>query len=136
MNLRSARNLLILHPVNGVENGETRRSGKTPEMGITTMLNTPAIILLVLFSVIIVVSYLIVRRGWIRAYPTFVVGGVANALVVFAISLLRGNMLPQAVIVGPFLGFLFVAVSVLMAALWRDIVPSQADKRALIVPTV
>jgi hypothetical protein len=94
------------------------------------MLNTPAYILLILYSAIIVVSYFVVRRGWRRAYPTFVVGGVANALVAFAFSLMRGNMLLHAVIVGPITGILFVAVSVTMASLFRDSMPSYAAERA------
>jgi hypothetical protein len=98
------------------------------------MLNTPAFILLALYSAIIIVSYLIVRRGWRRAYPTVVMGGVANALVAFAFSLMRGNMLLQAVVVGPLTGFFFVALSVTMATLFRDTMPSPVATRALIVP--
>jgi hypothetical protein len=96
------------------------------------MLNTPAYILLTLYSAIIVASYIVVRRGWLRAYPTFVFAGVTNALVAFAFSVMRGNMLLQAVIVGPITGMLFVAVSVTIASLFRDTQPSYADMRASI----
>jgi hypothetical protein len=94
------------------------------------MLNTPAYILLTLYSVIIVACYFIVRRGWRRAYPTFVVGGIANMLVAFLFSLMRGNMLLQAIFVAPVTGLLFVAVSVLMASLFRDTMPSHSPKRS------
>jgi hypothetical protein len=94
-----------------------------------TMLHTPAYILLTLYSAIIVVSYLTVRRGWLRAHPTFVIGGIANALVAFAFSLMRGNMFLQAVIVGPITGILFVAVSVTMASLFRDTIGQPHDDR-------
>jgi hypothetical protein len=98
------------------------------------MLNTPAFILLALYSAIIAISYFIVRRGWVRAYPVFVVSGAANTLVVFAFSLARGTSLLQAVLAGPFTGFLFAAVSVVIASIYRNRVPSQADLHALIVP--
>jgi hypothetical protein len=98
------------------------------------MLNSPAFILLALYSAIIVISYFIVRRGWVRAYPVFVVSGAANTLVVFAFSLVRGTALLQAVLAGPFIGFLFAAVSVVMASLYRNRVPSQVGLHALIVP--
>ncbi len=97
------------------------------------MLNTPVFILLALYSAIIVVSYFVVRRGWIRAYPVFVVSGAANALVVFAFCLVRGTTLLQAILVGLLAGFLFAALSVLIASTYRDTVPSKADLHELMV---
>ncbi len=97
------------------------------------MLSTFAFILLTLYSAIIVVSYAAVRQGWIRAYPVFLVSGVANALVVFVFSLLRGNMLLQAAIVGPLTGFIFAGLSVVSASLYRSMAPGKVVKHELAV---
>ncbi len=97
------------------------------------MLTSPAYLLLTIYSAIIVVTYFVVRQGWVRAYPVFVVGGTLNALVVFAFSLLRGNMLLQAVLVGPLAGYLFVALSVMIARVYRDTAPSKVAKPSLII---
>ncbi len=99
------------------------------------MLITPVFILLALYSAIIVASYCVVRRGWIRAYPVFVVGGAANALVMFTFSLVRGNTLLQATMVGPLLGFVFAALSVVIASVFRDSELSEVTAYRLIEST-
>ena len=133
MKIASPRNFLIPLQVIRVDNGKTRalRTGAFNEG--SNMLNTPVFILLALYSAIIVASYFVVRRGWMRAYPVFVVSGVGNALVVFAFCLVRGTTLVQAILVGLFAGFLFAALSVFTASVYRDTVPSQADLHELIV---
>ncbi len=98
------------------------------------MLNTPAYILLVVYSATIVISYVIVRRGWVRAYPVFLVSGLVNGLVVFAFSLERGNSLLQAAMVGPITGIIFAAVTVVMASLYRDTVTVKQAELQLAVP--
>ncbi len=97
------------------------------------MLSAPAFILLILYSAIIVMSYYVVRQGWLRAYPVFLVSGVANALVVFVFSLTRGNMLLQAAIVGPLTGFLFAGLSVVSARLYRNLAPAKVVRQELAV---
>ncbi len=89
------------------------------------MFNTPAFALLTLYAAIILASYAVVRRGWLRAYPVFVVGGTINALVMFLFSLARGNMVMQAALVGPSVGFLFAAGGVLLARYFRATAPAQ-----------
>ncbi len=97
------------------------------------MFNTPAYLLLTLYTAIIVVSYTIVRHGWLRSYPVFVVAGTANALVMFLFSLARGNMVMQAVVVGPSVGFLFVALGVFLARYFREAAPAKAVLTPIIV---
>ncbi len=133
MKIPSPRNFLIPLRVIRVDNDNTQalRMGAFDEGN--RMSNTPAFVLLALYTAIIVVSYCVVRRGWIRAYPVFVVSGAANALVVFVFSLVRGTTLLQAVLVGLFTGFLFAAASVGTASIYRDTVPSKADRHELTV---
>ncbi len=90
------------------------------------MFGTAAFSLLTLYTVIILASYFVVRRGWIRAYPAFVVAGTLNALVMFLFSLTRGNMVMQAVVVGPTTGFLFVALGVAFAKHFREAAPAMS----------
>ncbi len=83
------------------------------------MLSPIAVALLTIYSVVLVVSYYIVRRGWSRAYPAFVVSFVLNALVLFSFALARGNSLLQAVVVGLSMALVFGGLSVTTAMLFR-----------------
>ncbi len=95
------------------------------------MLSSIAITLLIVYSLIIVASYVVVRRSWLRAYPTFVVSFVVNAFVLFAFSLARGNGLLQAVFVGISMALIFDGLSVTFAMLFRAQAPQP--KRALVM---
>ncbi len=87
------------------------------------MLSPIAVTLLIVYSVVLVASYFVVRRGWIRAYPTFVVSFVVNAMVLFSFSLARGNSLFQALIVGLAMATIFSGLSVTIGRLFRDTAP-------------
>ncbi len=87
------------------------------------MLSSIAITLLIIYSIVLVASYFIVRRGWIRAYPTFIVSFVVNALVLFSFSLARGNSLFQAVLVGLSMALIFSGLSVTMGMMFRILAP-------------
>jgi hypothetical protein len=84
------------------------------------MSNIATPILLLLYAMILVGSYCVVRRGWLRAYPSFVVSFVGNALVLFVFSLTRGNSLLQATLVSLATAFVFSALSVTLAVLFRN----------------
>lgn len=87
------------------------------------MLSPIAVMLLTVYSAILVVGYYVVRRGWVRAYPTFVVSFVLNALVLFSFSLARGNSLFQALIVGLSMAIIFSGLSVTIGMLFRNTAP-------------
>ncbi len=84
------------------------------------MSNVIAPILLLLYAMILVGSYFVVRRGLVRAYPSFVVSFIGNALVLFVFSLMRGNVLLQATVVSLATAFVFSALSVTIAVLFRN----------------
>ncbi len=101
------------------------------------MLSPIAILLIALYSVILVVSYYVVRRGWVRAYPAFVVSFVFNALVLFAFSLARGNSIFQALLVGLSMAAIFSGLSITIGAVFlkaaplrKQAVAAQASKVA------
>ena len=96
------------------------------------MLNSTAIICLMIYSAILVASYIVVRRAWVRAYPTFLVGFVVNALTLFWFSLARGTGLLHALVVCLLWAGFFTAASVLMATLFRD-TPVPASARAAVL---
>ena len=84
------------------------------------MLTVTVPVLLLLYAAILIGSYFVVRRGLVRAYPSFVVSFVANALVLFIFSLMRGNSPLQATVVGLSAAFVFSALSVTIAVLFRN----------------
>ena len=96
------------------------------------MLNSNAIICLMIYSAILVTSYIVVRRGWVRAYPTFLVGFVANALTLFCFSLFRGTGMLHGLVVCLIWAGFFTAASVLMATLFRD-APVSASSRVVVL---
>ncbi len=98
------------------------------------MLSPIAVMLLSVYSVILVAGYYVVRRSWVRAYPTFVVSFVVNALVLFSFSLVRGTSLFQALMVGLSMAIVFSGLSVTIGMLFRNsaplkhaVVPSSAN---------
>src|SRR5512143_49914 len=93
------------------------------------MLTPIAVTLLIVYSTVLVASYYVVRRGWIRAYPTFVVSFVLNALVLFSFALARGNTLMQALTIGLSMAVIFSALSVTIGMLFRNSAP--LGKRAI-----
>jgi hypothetical protein len=84
---------------------------------------------LFLYAVSIIVSYLVVRRGWIRMLPAASVGSMVSSLFVFVYSLSRGNGLTQAIVVSLTMGVFFVVSGCVMASFFRsmDIRPVKAD---------
>ncbi len=94
------------------------------------MLSPIAVTLLTIYSLIIVASYFVVRRGWLRAYPTFIVSFVVNALVLFSFSLARGNSLLQAVLVGLSMAVIFSGLSVTIGMVFHTLSP--LSKHALV----
>ncbi len=97
------------------------------------MLTPIAMTLLIVYSAALVASYFVVRRGWIRAYPTFVVSFVVNALVLFSFSLARGNSLLQAILVGLSMAIVFSALSVTIGTLFRNSAPLGRTALATVV---
>ena len=73
-------------------------------------------VLLFLFAVSIVVSYLAVRRGRLRLVNASVIGGAVNIVLLSAYITSQGVSLPQAITIGLALGLLFTMMSVTMGA--------------------
>ena len=97
------------------------------------MLNSNAIICLMIYSAILVASYMVVRRGWVRAYPTFLVGFVTNAVTLFFFALYRGTGILHGLVVCLIWAGFFTAASVLMATLFRDAPVSASARVAVFV---
>ncbi len=93
------------------------------------MLTPIAMMLLTAYSAVLVVSYFVVRLGWMRAYPMFVISFVVNALVLFSFSLSRGNSLLQAIIVGLSMALVFDGLSVTIGMMFRTQVPLPKQVR-------
>jgi len=83
-------------------------------------MNPLSILLLVVFGVSVLVTYLGVRRGLIKTIVAIVVGSIANVILFFLYSLSSGNVLTQAVLVGLVLGLLFNLVTVAAATFFRQ----------------
>lgn len=83
------------------------------------MENPGAIIFLVLFLVATLLEYLSVRRRWLSSMATAIVGGIATTVFFILYSLSRGNVIEQALVVGPVIGIIFTALTVGAAAFFR-----------------
>ena len=73
-------------------------------------------ILLILFAVSIVVTYLAVRRNWLKIANASVIGGVANIVLLTIYTASQGVPVPQAITIGLALGLLFTLMSVSIGA--------------------
>lgn len=74
------------------------------------------LIILSLFGVSIVATYLAVRRNWLRIANASVVGGSLNIILVTVYVTSQGVSLPQAITIGLALGLLFTLMSVSIGA--------------------
>ncbi len=79
-----------------------------------------AIIFLALFGLSTALTYLAIRRGWTRALPGAVLGGIMNSLWIMFFSLSKGNLWLSALIVGVILGLVFTALTVSIALFFRN----------------
>ena len=84
------------------------------------MQNFGATIFLILFAISTVYLYLAVRRGWRRLAPSIVIGCIVNPLLFLMYSLARGNVFLQALVVGLIVGLLFTALTISIAAYFRN----------------
>src|SRR5262245_6482898 len=84
-----------------------------------TLSNVNANLYLVLFSVSIVVSYLVVRRGYVGAPGTIIVASMTNSLFAFLYAIARGNGFAQAVVSSMAVGILFAVVTGVVSASFR-----------------
>jgi hypothetical protein len=78
------------------------------------------IIILALFGLSTVMTYLAIRRGWTRALPGAVIGAVANSIFLVLYSLVKGNVILAALFIGVVLGVLFTALTVSIALFFRN----------------
>ena len=84
------------------------------------MQNFGATIFLILFATATIYLYLAVRRGWMRVVPSIVIGCIVNPLLFLMYSLARGNVFLQALLVGLVVGLLFTALTISIAAYFRN----------------
>lgn len=84
------------------------------------MQNFGATLFLILFAVATIYLYLAVRRGWMRIVPSIVIGCIVNPLLFMMYSLARGNVFLQALLVGGVIGLMITALTISIAAYFRN----------------
>lgn len=84
------------------------------------MQNAGSTIFLVLFIITTVLVYIAIRRSWAKVSSVAVVGIVANVVFFALYSLVRGNTVSQAVLIGFLFGVLFTAAAISIAAFFRS----------------
>lgn len=93
------------------------------------MMTTNAVICLSIYTAILIFSYPVVRRSWLRAYPVFLAGFVSNAIVLFFFSLERGTSVLHALVVCLIWSVFFTGASVVVATLFRNNIAQSVAKR-------
>src|SRR5438105_640206 len=73
-----------------------------------------------LYAVSIILSYIAVRRGWVRMLSAGSVGSMVGSLFAFLYSLSRGNGLTQAIVVSLTMGIFFTVAGVVMASFFHS----------------
>lgn len=84
------------------------------------MNNFASVIFLILFALSTLLTYLAIRRRWLPLVTAAAVGVGANMLFFFLFSLSQGNVFLHALAVGVLLGGLFAAMTVAIAAFFRN----------------
>ena len=74
---------------------------------------------MLMFCAALVVTYLVVRLGWVRASSALVAGMMVNSLFFFLYSMARTNPFEHALLVGVTLGIVFTASSVTLGVLFH-----------------
>ena len=75
---------------------------------------------MMLFSAALVITYLVVRLGWVYASSALIAGTMLNSLCFFLYSIARTNPFDHALLLGATLGIVFTALSVALAVLFRE----------------
>ncbi len=84
-----------------------------------------ALIFIVLFGVSTVLTYLAVRRRWMRVLYITLLGILVDTVAVMWASVARGIWLPQAALTGLMLGIMFTAMTVSISMFYRANPPGQ-----------
>ena len=84
-----------------------------------------ALIFLLLFGLCTVMTYLAVRRRWMRVLLTTLLGILADTVTIMWASMARGIWLPQAFLTGLALGLLFTGMTVSIGMFYRANPPGQ-----------
>lgn len=93
------------------------------------MLSLNPTVYVLLFSISLVVTYIAVRRNWVRVPSAVVLGSMVNSLFFFLYSVARGNNFTHALTIGLVLGMIFTGLSVTMGAFFRTTMPVPAAVR-------
>ena len=80
------------------------------------MTDLGSLILLILFAVSIIGTYLAVRRSLVKTAVASVGGGIVNIVLLTAYILSQGGTLPIAITIGLALGLLFTLMSISIGA--------------------
>ncbi len=83
-------------------------------------MNIVSLVLLVVFGISVLVTYLLVRRSQIKVVPAAVIGSVFDVIIFGLYSLSAGNPPIQAILVGLILGIVFNVVTVVAASYFRE----------------
>lgn len=86
-------------------------------------MNPASILLLVIFAVAVLITYLTVRRTQVRVILAMIVGSIVDVIIFGLYSLSAGNLPTQAVLVGLVLGIIFNVMTVAAAAFFRQNAP-------------
>src|SRR5579859_7421349 len=81
-----------------------------------------------LFSFAIVVTYMTVRRGWLRLPVASATGVIYTSVSFFLFALARGNSFPHAAFVGFFLGIIFTFAAAIIAGNFRALALESEDE--------
>ncbi|NJL95789.1 MAG: hypothetical protein HC915_19685 [Anaerolineae bacterium] len=90
-------------------------------------MNILALIFFVLFCIIIVATYIAIRRGLMRAQVAGSLCAAASVAVLFAFGLAQGLFVGHALFAALVVGLVFSSAAVLMAAFFRVNEPSALE---------
>ncbi len=79
-----------------------------------------SVLLLIVFAISILITYMIVRRTQVRIIIPLILGSVADVIIFALYSLSAGNLPIQAALVGLVLGILFNVMTVAAASFFRQ----------------
>lgn len=88
-------------------------------------MNPVSIVLLVIFGISVIVTYLTVRRTQMNIVLAGIVGSLVDVILFALYSLSAGNPPVQAALVGFVLGVLFNVMTVAAAAFFRQNTPAH-----------
>lgn len=88
-------------------------------------MNPLALLFLFLFAIVIIASYMVIRRGLLRTRGVVVISFPASILLMVLFGFAQGNDWPQAITVGVLMGAIFSALSIGISSFFAGSEASQ-----------